>query len=92
MGNVGWQVLAVRLYATAKARSTGCLAGASATSTRPTIANTTTRTQIMLDKYARIVTKKWSQHRGVFLQSVEWLWKRKLLPQPVTDRIQSVGA
>ena len=51
-----------------------------------------TNPQIMLDKYARVVTDEMVAVQGRFLAECGMAVERKLLPQSVTDRIQSVGA
>jgi integrase len=51
-----------------------------------------TNPQIMLDKYARVVTEEMVAAQGRFLAECGMAVERKLLLKPATDRIQSVGA
>lgn len=48
--------------------------------------------QVLLDRYARSVTNEMVAAQGRFLEECGMAVERKLLPQFVTDRIQSVGA
>jgi hypothetical protein len=48
--------------------------------------------QIMLDKYARVVTDEMVAAQGPFLEEMWNGVERNLLRQTVTDRMQSVGA